>query len=96
MCVTACHSPSLPLALPVDAPVIPYPDWFKWGDNMKFEHEHGVVGYYGEGNAMQLPGRDLAELTIYLQARRCNSRLNWAMILMGGICTELRGFLRPS
>ena len=52
-----------------DSPVMPYPDWMKWGDNFKFEHERGVIGYYGEGNAYQLPGRDLAELAIYLQSK---------------------------
>eukprot|EP01047_Picozoa_sp_COSAG01_P031344 COSAG01_NODE_2222_length_8137_cov_49.268972_6_plen_679_part_00 len=65
-----------------DNPTIPYPDWFKWGDNLKFQHERGVVGYYGEGLAYQLPGRDLAELTIYLQ-----SQLLWDV---GRNATELR------
>ena len=32
-----------------DSPVIPYPDWEKWGTNMKWEHDKGVIGYYGEG-----------------------------------------------
>ena len=52
-----------------DNPTIPYPDWFKWGDTLKFEHEHGVIGYYGEGLAYELPGRDLVELVIYLQSK---------------------------
>jgi hypothetical protein len=52
-----------------DNPTIPYPDWFKWGDNLKYQHERGVIGYYGEGLAYELPGRDLVELVVYLQSR---------------------------
>ena len=67
---------------------VPFPNWYVLGENIKFFHEHGVLGIFEEGT-YSTTGGDLVELKDYVIAR---SLFNVTSDPLDHIRTFLRGY----